>query len=117
MSEQRALASVVYDAKRKVPSRERFLTEMDGVTSWALLLALIAPYNPRAGRGRCPLPLPTILRVYFLQQWFDLSNPKAEEMLYDSDSIRRFARFDLGEDTVPDESTVLRFGICSSSTR
>ncbi len=109
MSEQRTLASVVYDTKRKVTSRERFLTEMDRVIPWAPLLALIAPHYPKAGRGRRPLPLETMLRVYFLQQWFDLSDPKAEDMLYDSESMRRFARVDLGEDTVPDESTILRF--------
>jgi IS5 family transposase len=73
------------------------------------LLALIAPHYPNAGRGRRPLPLETMLRVYFLQQWFDLSDPKAEYMLYDSESMRRFARVDLGEDAVPDESTILRF--------
>ena len=109
MSEQRTLASVVYDTKRKVTSRERFLTEMDAVIPWAPLLALIVPHYPTAGRGRRPLPLETMLRVYFLQQWFDLSDPKAEDMLYDSELMRRFARVDLGEDTVPDESTILRF--------
>ena len=109
MSEQRTLASVVYDAKRKVTSRERFLTEMDRVIPWAALLQLIRPHYPTAGRGRRPLPVETMLRVYFLQQWFDLSDPKAEDMLYDSESMRRFARIDLGEDTVPDESTILRF--------
>ena len=50
-----------------------------------------------------------MLRVYFLQQWFDLSDPQAEDMLYDSEAMRHFARVDLGEDTVPDESTILRF--------
>ncbi len=55
------------------------------------------------------MPLETMLRFYFLQQWFDLSDPQAEDMLYDSDSMRRFARVELGEDTVPDESTILRF--------
>jgi transposase, IS5 family len=109
MSEQRTLASVVYDAKRKVTSRERFLSEMDRVIPWAPLLALIAPHYPKAGNGRRPLPLETMLRVYFLQQWFDLSDPKAEDMLYDSESMRRFAKVDLGEDAVPDESTILRF--------
>ena len=109
MSEQRTLASVVYDTKRKVTSRERFLTEMDAVIPWAPLLALIVPHYPTDGRGRRPLPLETMLRVYFLQQWFDLSDPKAEDMLYDSESMRRFARVELGEDTVPDESTILRF--------
>jgi transposase, IS5 family len=50
-----------------------------------------------------------MLRVYFLQQWFDVSDPQAEEMLYDSESMRRFARIELGDDRVPDESTILRF--------
>ena len=69
----------------------------------------MAPHSTKAGRGRRPLPLETMLRIYFLQQWFDLSDPQAEDMLYDSESMRRFARVELGEDTVPDESTILRF--------
>jgi transposase, IS5 family len=109
MSEQRTLASVVYDAKRKVTRRERFLGEMDRVIPWAMLRDIVAPHYAVPGRGRRPLPLETMLRVYFLQQWFDLSDPAAEDMLYDSESMRRFARIDLGEDTVPDESTILRF--------
>ena len=109
MSEQRTLASVAYDMKGKVTRRERFLREMDAVIPWASLLALIAPHYAKPGRGRRPLPLEMMLRVYFLQQWFDLSDPQAEDMLYDSESMRRFARVELGEDTVPDESTILRF--------
>ena len=109
MSEQRTLASVAYDTKGKVTRRERFLREMDAVIPWSRLLALVAPHYTVAGRGRRPLPLETMLRVYFLQQWFDLSDPQAEDMLYDSEAMRRFARVELGEDTVPDESTILRF--------
>jgi IS5 family transposase len=109
MSEQRTLGSMAYDAKGKVTRRERFLREMDVVIPWASLLALVAPHYTKPGRGRRPLPLETMLRVYFLQQWFDLSDPQAEDMLYDSESMRRFARVELGEDTVPDESTILRF--------
>ena len=109
MGEQRTLGSVAYDTKGKVTRRERFLTEMDTVIPWARLLALVAPHYAVAGRGRRPLPVETMLRVYFLQQWFDLSAPQAEDMLYDSESMRRFARVELGEDTVPDESTILRF--------
>lgn len=109
MSEQRTLASVAYDTKGKVTRRERFLREMDAVIPWARLIALIAPHYAKPGRGRRPLPLETMLRVYFLQQWFDLSDPQAEDMLYDSESMRRFARVELGEDPVPDESTILRF--------
>jgi len=109
MSEQRTLASVAYETKGKVTRRERFLAEMDAVIPWATLLALVTPHYAVPGRGRRPLPLETMLRVYFLQQWFDLSDPQAEDMLYDSESMRRFARVELGEDTVPDESTILRF--------
>jgi len=109
MSEQRTLASVAYETKGKVTRRERFLGEMDAVIPWTTLLALVAPHYAVPGRGRRPLPLETMLRVYFLQQWFDLSDPQAEDMLYDSESMRRFARVELGEDTVPDESTILRF--------
>jgi IS5 family transposase len=69
----------------------------------------VAPHYTKPGRGRRPMPLETMLRIYFLQQWFGLSDPQAENMLYDSESIRRFARVELGEDTVPDESTILRF--------
>ncbi|MDQ6612252.1 MAG: IS5 family transposase [Gemmatimonadota bacterium] len=109
MSEQRTLASVAYDTKGKVTRRERFLREMDAVIPWPTLRALVTPHYTVAGRGRRPLPLETMLRVYFLQQWFDLSDPQAEDMLYDSEAMRRFARVELGEDTVPDESTILRF--------
>ena len=109
MSEQRTLGSVMYDTKGKVTRRERFLREMDAVIPWAALLAVVAPHYATPGRGRRPLPLATMLRVYFLQQWFDLSDPQAEDMLYDSESMRRFARVELGADAVPDESTILRF--------
>ena len=109
MSEQRTLASVPYDGKGRTTRRERFLGEMDAVIPWARLRALILPHYAVAGRGRRPMPLDTMLRVYFLQQWFDLSDPQAEDMLYDSESMRHFARVELGEDTVPDESTIPRF--------
>ncbi len=109
MSEQPTLSSVAYDSKRKVTRRERFLQEMNAVIPWATLEALVAPHYPTAGRGRRPLPLATMLRVYFLQQWFDLSDPQAEDMLYDSEAMRRFALVELIDDRVPDETTILRF--------
>lgn len=82
---------------------------MDAVIPWATLRALIAPHYTKPGRGRRPLPLETMLSVYFLQQWFDLSDPQAEDMLYDSEAMRRFARVECDEDPVPDASTILRF--------
>lgn len=89
--------------------REQFLAEMDTVIPWARLMAVIEPHYPNTGQGRQPLGLEKMLRIYFVQQWFDLSDPAAEDAIYDSESIRRFVGVELGEDRVPDESTILRF--------
>ena len=109
MGEQRTFAGIAWSQKGKVTRRERFLAEMDAVIPWARLLALIEPYYPKAGRGRQPLGLEKMLRIYFLQQWFNLSDPQAEDAIYDSEAMRRFARVELGDDVVPDETTILRF--------
>ena len=97
--------------KKKVTRREQFLAEMDAVVPWGRLLALIAPHYPKAGPkgGRPPMLLETMLRVYFLQNWYALSDPMAEETLYDSESMRRFAGIELGDDRIPDETTILNF--------
>src|SRR5215813_11080749 len=109
MGEQRTFAGIAWSQKGKVTRREQFLAEMDAVIPWVELLALIEPYYPKAGRGRQPLGMEKMLRIYFLQQWFNLSDPQAEDAIYDSESMRRFARVELGDDVVPDESTILRF--------
>jgi len=109
MEKQQTFASVAWTQKGKVTRRERFLAEMDAVIPWADLLRLIEPHYPKAGNGRQPLGLERMLRIYFAQQWFNLSDPQAEDALYDSESIRRFVRVELGEDVVPDETTILRF--------
>jgi IS5 family transposase len=106
---QTTFASLAYDAKKKRTRREQFLSEMDTVIPWTRLLALIEPHYPVAGQGRRPLGLARMLRIYFLQQWFNLSDPSAEDALYDSESMRRFAGIELGEDAVPDESSILQF--------
>ena len=109
MGNQRTFASMAWSAKGKVTRRERFLAEMDAVIPWARLLRLIEPHYPKAGNGRQPLGLEKMLRIYFLQQWFNLSDPQAEDAIYDSESMRRFARVELGDEVVPDETTILRF--------
>ncbi len=109
MSDQQTFASVAWTRKGKVTRRERFLGEMDRVIPWARLIALIKPHYPKAGRGRRPHDLERMLRIYFLQQWFNLSDPQAEDAIYDSESMRRFAKVELAEDKIPDESTILRF--------
>jgi IS5 family transposase len=109
MGAQRSFGSLAWSAKGKVTRRERFLAEMDAVIPWRRLLGLIEPHYPKAGNGRQPLGLEKMLRIYFLQQWFNLADPQAEDAIYDSESMRRFARVELGDDVVPDETTILRF--------
>lgn len=109
MGQQRTFAGLAWSTKGKVTRRERFLAEMDAVIPWQRLMARIEPRYPKAGRGRQPLGLEKMLRIYFVQQWFDLSDPGAEDAIYDSESIRRFVGVELGEDRVPDETTILRF--------
>jgi transposase, IS5 family len=110
MDEQRTFASIAWNQKGKVTRRERFLAEMDAVVPWDRLVALIAPHYPKQdGPGRPPLGLEKMLRIYFLQQWFNLSDPQGEDAIYDSESMRRFVRVELGHDPVPDETTILRF--------
>lgn len=106
---QTTFASAAWSAKGKTTRRERFLAEMNAVIPWARLVALIGPHYPKAGNGRRPMPLEQMLRVYFMQQWFNLSDPQAEDALYDIEPMRRFAGVELAEDTVPDETTILRF--------
>ncbi len=100
---------MAWNGKGKVTRRERFLAEMDAVIPWARLLGLIEPHYPKAGSGTQPLPMERMLRIYFMQNWFNLSDPAAEDSLYDSESMRRFAGIELAEDVIPDESTILRF--------
>ena len=89
--------------------REQFLSVMEGVVPWGELEGLIEPHYPKAGNGRQPVGLAILLRVYFLQQWFNLSDPGAEDALYESPVLRRFAGVDLGRAAAPDETTILRF--------
>ncbi|HJS92147.1 MAG TPA: IS5 family transposase [Steroidobacteraceae bacterium] len=106
---QTTFASAAWEKKGKVTRRERFLAEMDQVIPWGSILALIEPHYPKAGNGTQPMPMERMLRIYFMQQWFNLSDPAMEDTLYDSESMRRFAGIELIEDAVPDESTILRF--------
>jgi IS5 family transposase len=109
MGNQRTFASMAWNGKGKVTRRERFLAEMDAVIPWTRIVRPIEPHYPKAGRGRQPLGLEKMLRIYFLQQSFNLSDPQAEDAIYDSESMRRFARVELGDEVVPDETTILRF--------
>lgn len=93
----------------KKTRRALFLEEMEQVVPWNELCSLVEPHYPKAGNGRRPVGVERMLRVYFLQQWFSLSDPAVEEALYDSPLMRRFAQIDLGNEPVPDETTVCKF--------
>ena len=98
-----------FERYTKKTRRAQFLEQMEQVVPWRELTALIEPFYPKAGNGRRPVGLGRILRVYFLQQWFNLSDPAVEEALYDSPLMRQFVGIDLGREPVPDETTVCKF--------
>ena len=106
---QLSFATLDHQNKKKRTKREIFLAEMDAVVPWAQLLDLIEPYYAKIGNGRRPYRLAVMLRIYFLQQWYQLSDPGAEEALYDIQSMRAFADLELGRDAIPDETTILNF--------
>ena len=98
-----------FEQYAKTTKRAQFLREMDRIIPWADLCDLIAPVYPVAGAGRPPRELEMMLRIYFLQQWFNLSDPAVEDALYDSVSMRDFVGVDLGAERAPDETTICRF--------
>jgi IS5 family transposase len=106
---QTTFSSLAWHGKQKTTRREAFLAEMDRVIPWAKFMDLIEPVYPKAGAGRQPHPLERMLRIHFMQIWFNLSDPQAEDSLYDIESMRRFAGIELQSDAIPDESTILRF--------
>jgi Transposase domain (DUF772) len=110
LRKQRTLAMMTgFERYTKKTRREMFLEEMEQVVPWGKLCALIEPHYPKPGNGRRPKELEKMLRIYFLQQWFNLADPAVEEALYDSATLRQFAGIDLGAEPVPDETTVCKF--------
>ena len=107
---QRSLAGQgMFEKYGRKSRRELFLDEMEKVVPWSGLEALVRPHYAKAGNGRQPVGLSIMLRTYFVQQWFNLSDPGVEELLYESPVVRRFVGVDLGIASAPDETTVLRF--------
>ena len=104
-----SFASLAYENKKKTTRREKFLEEMNQVIPWEELLQIINKYYPVAGNGRQPMPMERMLRIYFMQQWYGLSDPAMEDALYDIESMRRFAGINIEVDVIPDETTILHF--------
>ena len=109
MKHQTTFAHAEFTAKKKSTRRERFLARMEEVIPWAQVLAVVAPHYPKGERGRPPIGLERILRVYFLQQWYALADEALEDALYDSQALQRFAGIELDAEGVPDATTLLKF--------
>ncbi len=98
-----------FERYTKKTKRAAFLDEMEQVVPWRELCALIEPHYPKPGNGRPAIGVERMLRIYFVQQWFNLSDPAVEEALYDSAALRQFVGIDLGREPAPDETTVCKF--------
>ena len=107
---QQSLEAGSFEKYRKKTRKEQFLEEMEQIIPWKDLCKAIKPYYPKPkGAGRRPIGIERMLRIHFLQHWFELSDPGAEEALYDSRAMRQFVGIDLGKEPVPDETTILNF--------
>lgn len=107
---QASFSDLEYDAKKRLTRRDRFLAEIEAVTPWTLLVAELEPFYPKGeGRGRPPIGLEKMLRMYIAQQCFGFSDEAIEDALYDSQAIRRFVGMDLGRESAPDATTLLKF--------
>lgn len=98
-----------YERLRRSTKRDAFLATMEQVVPWAELCSVIEPHYPKAGNGRPPVGLERMLRMYFVQHWFNLADAACEDALLDSTALRRFVGIDLGSERVPDATTLLKF--------
>ena len=102
MKQQSLASQGVFEKYGRKSRRELFLEEMERVVPWSALESLVRPHYAKAGNGRQPVGLSIMLRTYFVQQWFNLSDPGVEEALYESAGLRRFVGVDLGVAPAPD---------------
>jgi IS5 family transposase len=98
-----------YEQFRRPTRRDAFLATMEGIVPWQALCGVIEPHYPKPGNGRPPVGLERMLRMYFVQQWFNLADAACEDALLDSTALRRFVGIDLGRERVPDATTLLKF--------
>jgi IS5 family transposase len=109
MQRQGSFSQAEYAGKKKQTRRDKFLAEMEQVVPWARLVERLRPLYPKGERGRPPIGLERMLRIYFLQQWYGLADEALEDALYDSHALRGFAGIALNHDPVPDATTLLKF--------
>ena len=102
-------AGAGFEQYRRATKRDVFLATMNEIVPWQELCEVIEPHYPKPGNGRPPVGLQRMLRMYFVQHWFNLADEACEEALLDSTSLRRFVGIDLGRERVPDGTTLLKF--------
>jgi len=107
---QISFALAEYEGKKKLTRREKFLGKMEQVVPWSRLMQVIEPFYPKSGkRGRPPMGLERMLRMYFVQQWYALADEAVEDAVYDSQALRSFMGIDLSRTSVPDATTLMGF--------
>ncbi|AYK17924.1 IS5 family transposase [Aeromonas veronii] len=108
MNHQLTFADSEFNGKRRKTRKELFLARMEALLPWAMMLEVIEPVYPKAGNGRRPSPLDTMLRIHCMQQWYSLSDGAMEDALYEITSIRLFAKLSLDQ-AIPDRTTIMNF--------
>lgn len=106
---QETFTDIEYSFRKKKTKREEFLEIMDEIIPWDEWVGVIKPYYPNGKRGRPPMGIEKMLRMYLLQIWFNLSDPATEDSIYDSYAMRRFTGIDFMTEAVPDETTLCKF--------
>ena len=106
---QETFTDMEYSFRRKKTKREEFLETMDETIPWDEWVSVIEPYYPQGKRGRPPMGIEKMLRMYLLQIWFNLSDPATEDAIYDSYAMRKFTEIDFMTEAVPDETTLCKF--------
>ena len=109
MIHQPSFSQAEFATRKKTPRREQFLTRMEALIPWPKLLAVIEPFYPKGERGRPPIGLERMVRVYFLQPWYGLADEALEDALYDRQALQGFARLELAAEGVPEATTLLKF--------
>ena len=106
---QETFTDMEYNCRKKKTKREEFLEIMDEIIPWKEWVGIIAPYYPQGKRGRPPVGIEKMLRMYLLQIWFHLSDPGTEDAIYDSYAMRKFTGINFMTESVPDETTLCKF--------
>ena len=106
---QQTLSTNGFETYRKPTRKAEFLARMETLVPWEEFCKVIEPFYPKAGNGRPPVGLERILRMYFIANWFNLSDVACEDALYDVPAFRDFCEFDLGQERIPDATTLMNF--------